>query len=183
MDGSSRQSTSSSAVIDLEAATACDDVVLQSTIEPVTPVILKYLQKATIPPPTIKQFFKPKQLQQKNLSAETVTNEKLVSAESLSISRSQVEDENKDGIVSRTNSGACNISVGRTNAIRKRSSSSTTASVVKKQKQSSILSLLTDKSNKSKQANVMNCPICDIVFESNVSNEEFNRHIDNCLIE
>jgi len=179
-----------STVIDLDSADS-DPIVLHRTVEKVSPVIPKYLQKATVPPVTIKQFFKPKRPLTTLVSAtaesagctgrpsdqETVQP----AIPQQSAVKEDVANENCNSVESDLESTVTRAQC-RTSVSAKRSSSSTKLVVAKKPKQGSIMSLMT-KSKDSKQQKTMKCPICDTLFESNVSNEEFNKHIDSCLIE
>lgn len=159
-----------------------------STTEPVSPVVPKCLQKATVPPAKITQFFKQKQPSGQNTIVETST----VSTDSNQMNESVVCDIDltSDSLSVRTvcsigetpaaaAAGSCS-SIGLARSSTKRACSKQRLPLAKISKQSSILSLLTNTDNKPK---TMKCPICSKVFLSEVSNAEVNEHIDNCLIE
>lgn len=73
----------------------------------------------------------------------------------------------------------------KTKTSLKRSSSSLSGNVSKKSKQTSILTSFASKNFDGRVAATkdIKCPICATIFEQGTSNEELNKHIDNCLIE
>jgi len=170
-------------------------------VEPVSAVIGKYVLKATTAPPTIKNFFKPKQSESVNIAqmSESKPEGSVVSNDD------RISDENDDDIVviktsdceqfvnescnlqpensiRQTASSGCSAVTSR--AATKRSKSGKKLPAGKKHKQSSIQASFSAANRyPEKRPAAMQCPICSRTFDENASNAEINQHIDNCLIE
>lgn len=174
--------------------------VLPVTVEPVSAVLAKYQQKATAPPVTITQFFKAKSstIQELTLSQ---SQEKITTSDDPSVyensfsstlkdeeatqnsDKDKCEDSNNKDTDESTSSVEIKtkVMVKTISSVVKRSASSSLPAA-KKAKQSSIMSSFLKGKSSTKTSNTANCPICSREF-SGVSNEEINKHVDNCLIE
>jgi len=214
---------SSSSVIDLEAS---DDIAEHSTsdstgadatsrpsshVEPVSPVIGRYLQKATTAPPTIRHFFKSKQPENDNtarsLESEPERNVAvdgdgsldkdddvlMMTSEHEELGNKRNSLQPESGIVRTLDTTATTgihqtLGASRSSATSNKSSTKRSGSSVlpaaKKPRQSSIQALFsTAARNPQKLPSVMQCPICCQTFDEAVSNADVNKHIDNCLVE
>ena len=205
-------------MIDLEAS---DDTVDQSAVghstavssrpgscvEPVSPVIGKYLQKATTAPPTIRHFFKPKQPENGSVATSSENEpERPADDASADPDDNQILDVDDDDdiviteiserrqlsdkpdcsshelAVPRTQGNGCKTAAGSKSVTKRSSSGKLPAG--KKAKQSSIQALFSSAArNPPKQLGTMQCPICSRWFDEAVSNADVNLHIDSCLIE
>ena len=191
--------SSSSSVTDLEVL----DAVIQSTsvssetsspptgyVEPPSAVVARYLQKATTAPPTIKHFFKPKQLEHNGERAAKTSKEELERVGEVPSDETSDKDE-EDGVVLvssdhqqskdsvRQESAQRTTCTAGTKTTTKRSSCSKVPAA-KKHRQRSIATLF---SSVARTPKTMQCPICSQTFDESVSNADVNNHIDSCLME
>jgi len=170
-----------------------------SSIEPVTAVIGRYLQRATTAPPTIRHFFKPKpagnDVTANNSESEPERND-LVAGDG--ISEIENDDDNNDDVIVTASADEQLATTTKAKSLQRESiiprtlsksapsnrkrGNSSTVPAAKKHKQSSIAALFSAR-NPQKQPRVMQCPICSRNFDETISNAEVNLHIDGCLIE
>lgn len=177
------------------------------TVEPVSSVIPKCVLKATTPPVTITRFFKPKSANgsadepdpdsgQKQRTSDvsnvkghfkSISNgcELQQNAENDEGERQGHCSEEKDEVItshlkSADKSKSKSAQLTLQSKVKRPSTSRLPAT--KKIKQSSIMTSFLKGKSTAGSDKTRNCPICGSTF-NNVSNEEVNRHIDNCLIE
>lgn len=220
-DQNGTQSPSSCVVIDLETAddaadrSAVDTSVSAgrgSCVEPVSPVIGKFLQKATTAPPTIRHFFKPTQPENTG-TVRSSENEPEGNADDVADDdnvndvdeRNQILDDNdeevfitkmsecrqvtnrpvcltKESTVLQTQGNGCTTAASGKSVTKRSNNGKLPAG--KKPKQSNIQAMFTSAArNPQKRPGTMQCPICSRVFDDAVSNADVNLHIDSCLIE
>jgi len=163
-----------------------------SHVEPVSAVIGKHLQKATTAPPTIRHFFKPKQLdngetakpvefERERTHSDGCLDEEDDTVVMTSSDCEQLSNKPETDVVGSSLT-SCSTATGSKSASKRLSSNKLPAA--KKHKQSSIEALFSFAArNPQKQPGAMQCPICGLVFEETVSNADVNQHIDSCLIE
>lgn len=176
------------------------------TVEPVSSVIPKCFLKATTPPVTITQFFKPRSSNgpadkpdpdgRKKQRTSDMSNMKS-HFKSLSNSELQHNSENdqgerqdrcseeKDEVITsqiKSTDKSESESVQMTLQIKVKRPSTSRLPATKKIKQSSIMTSFLKGKSTTGSGKTTNCPVCGSIF-NNISNEEVNRHIDNCLIE
>ncbi|XP_065056159.1 uncharacterized protein LOC135684506 [Rhopilema esculentum] len=167
--------------------------------------VSEYLRsKATTPPLTLKNFFKVKKKDSVDrevgvcIHDDVKTDNCKEGTDTIGEGSSEIEEAAKK-LKPRNSQNPVVGKKEKTSVYFKRSSSSIESKTFKQKslsvKRNASCNLLPDQSKRQKQSNLMNsfqkrkpsksldCPICEIKFDVNLSNEEINKHIDGCLIE
>ena len=170
----------------------CDAGMTMKTMEPVSAVVEKLLRKVTTEPPSIRHFFKPKQLciSQNTNDTAAEQDEKRACCDD---GDDDDDDDDDDDAWKRNSCKAEPTKSANFLALRtvndalpgKRPNCSAKQPASKKPKQSNIQALFLSaaRNPQKKPTSSMQCPICNRVFDPAVSNADVNEHIDNCLIE
>ena len=166
-------------------------------LEAVTPVSDKHLLKATTPPVTLKNYFKPKV--KVDIESETESSGPKLTTDSELALPSKEASKNGSNFASTVNASSSSASsqphvIVPASQARKRVTSGSSSKLPPKKKsrlsnnkpqQNSIFAsfkkMQTLRDEKVDKART--CPICSKNFEQTVSNTEINEHVDNCLIE
>ena len=163
-----------------------------ATIEDSTPVNSRLLKKATNPPVTIKNFFKPSS---KASESEILTDKAECSGNKTSLNSNNQpaaaeEDESEPKMTANATNQYFGTSTSKSSGREKNSakggsklkraaeSSLTRKDSAKRyKKQGNILSSLQNSNRQRKE-----CPICNIRFSPTANNKDINDHMDKCLI-
>ncbi|XP_064614960.1 uncharacterized protein LOC135479136 [Liolophura sinensis] len=172
----------------------------QARIEEASPVVPKCLAKALNPPVTIKTFFKaavgkPKSTEPDDSNASCVGRNIMSSDENRckkdsrrSTRRSSKDCTDPKNKVQEKESGSKKRSLedAEDSGDNYCTIISSQPSSKKRTKQGSIFAAFAKKTDPGKFPVIkkpLQCPICNLTFDPQVSNTELNSHIDNCLIE
>lgn len=167
----------------------------QARIEETSPVLPKCLAKALNPPVTIKTFFKAAMAKRESIGHEDTSVVRNVTCSENNTCekdsrRSMGQSSNKSGKTKNESQGSGSkkrsLEEIEDNGDNYCAVISSKPSSNKRTKQGSIFAAFAKKAEPVKAPVVkkpMQCPICSLTFDPQVSNADVNSHIDNCLIE
>ena len=167
--------------------------------------VSEYLRsKATTPPLTLKNFFKVKKKDSVEreigvcIHGDAETDNCKEGIDTIGEGSSEIE-ETTNNLKTKNSQNPVVGKKEKTSVYFKRSSSSIESKTFKQKslsvKRNASCNMLPDQNKRQKQSNLiksfqkrkpsksLDCPICGIQFDVNLSNEEINKHIDGCLIE